>query len=127
MSDKISVVSAPTSLHPNELDEESELGEEKTSQPATNTVNYWNLLYIFVIVIGCAIVTCIVTLIPRHNTIFYPEYWYEPMIVFTFTIGLRLTFATILELWSTYPYRTCKSKYCPFRTPLKLRVLGPPK
>ena len=36
------------------------------------------------IVIGMSCLTLIVTCFPQHNVVFYPEYWYEPIILMLF-------------------------------------------
>ena len=99
MDNAISVINVLESLPPKELEDASKIEDQKTTKTVPNHVSYWNFLYIFAILVGCISATSIVTLIPRHNTIFYPEFWYEPMILFLSTLCPRLTVATILELY----------------------------
>ena len=99
MEDTISVISIQNSSPPKELEKETETGKEEKAKVLSNDVSYWNLLYILAISVGSVLATSIVTLIPRHNTIFYPEFWYEPMILFVFTICLRFSILTIAELY----------------------------
>ena len=99
MADTLSVISVTDSLPPNKQEDNPQFEKDENTKDISDGVSYWNILYFLVIVAGGFAAVCIVTLIPRHNTIFYPEFWYEPMILFTVTICLRLTFATILELY----------------------------
>ena len=46
------------------------------------------ILRVFLILGLCVIHTSIQTLIPRHNSIVYPEYWYEGMIAFVFAVSI---------------------------------------
>ena len=99
IEDTISVISVQNSITPKESDGDSETEIEDEPKALSNDVSYWNLLYILVIPVGSISATSIVALIPRHNTIFYPEYWYEPMILFVSTGCLRFSFLTIAELY----------------------------
>ena len=99
MDDAISVISAQDSLPPKRLEENSKEWKEKRNEIDSNKVSYWNFLYGLMILVGCLLAALIVTLIPRHNTIFYPEFCYEPVLLFVSTVCLRLTLATLAELY----------------------------
>ena len=99
MEDTISVINVPEFLPPKESDDEFRTGCKTETKIILDSVSYWNFLYILAILVGCLLATSVVTLIPRHNTIFYPEYWYEPMVLFILTAGLRFSFATIAVLY----------------------------
>ena len=43
--------------------------------------SYWNALYVLLILGISILTTSIFTLIPRHNSMAYPEYWFEMAIV----------------------------------------------
>ena len=54
--------------------------------------SYWNLLHIFTILAFSALVLSPQLLIPRHNSIYYPNYWHEIIIVIvvaTFCLSMR--------------------------------------
>ena len=59
---------------------------------------YWNCLYGLLILFACILYTSVLTFIPRHNSILYPDYWYEAMILFI-GISIRNTALTIVELY----------------------------
>ena len=71
-------------------------------------VNYWNGLYGVVVVIACILSSFIVILIPQHNVIELPEYWYEGMFIGIFGFWFNLVTSTILEckIVLNYPDKT---------------------
>ena len=99
MDDAISVISVQDSLPSKRLEENLKECKEKRIEVDSNKVSYWNFLYVWLISVGCLSAASHVTLIPRHNTIFYPEFWYESIVLFVSTVCLRLTIATIAELY----------------------------
>ena len=99
MEDTISVINIPEFFPQKESEDEFKTGSKKETKIVSNSVSYWSFLYILVILVVCLLATSVVTLIPRHNTIFYPEYWYEPMVLFILTAGLRFSLATIAEFY----------------------------
>ena len=57
-----------------------------------SNASYWNLLHIFTILAFSALVLSPQLLIPRHNSIYYPNYWHEIIIVIvvaTFCLSMR--------------------------------------
>ena len=42
-----------------------------------SNINRWSVLHVFTILFCCALVMSIMTLIPRHNSILEPSYWFE--------------------------------------------------
>lgn len=98
VDDTISEISIPRWVFDEVFEEPSEIFV-RVAGNASKDPSYWNIMYIFVILVGCTIETSIVTMIPRHNTILYPEFWYEPMILVVLTVFLRLAVATIMELF----------------------------
>ena len=50
--------------------------------------SYWSLCYAFFALIICIVFTIPITLIPQHNVIESPEYWYEMMIPTTLCVLL---------------------------------------
>ena len=99
MEDTISVINVPESSPQKESEDEFKTESKTETKTISSSVSYWNFLYILVMLVGCLLATSVVTLIPRHNSIFYPEYWYEPMVFCILTVGLRFALATIAELY----------------------------
>ena len=59
--------------------------------------SYWNCLHSLSILFACILYTSCLTLFPRHNTILYPDYWYELLILFA-GISVRNSALTMAEL-----------------------------
>ena len=75
-------------------------GKDECSE--VSTVNYKNGLHVFTILFGCGLAMSIMTLIPRHNSIKEPIYWYEIMFPAGLAISLSTTsmmvdFSTLME------------------------------
>ena len=62
------------------------------------TTSYWNGLHIFSILFASIVILSVWTLIPRENTILYPDHWYEIIIVYVVGIQLRITANLIMEI-----------------------------
>ena len=78
-------------------DDDSEEGEEKH---VTNLPNYCYMLHL-VTIIGVTTVSLVPqTLIPRHNSIYYPNYWYENAIAVAFVGSTILSMRTMLECFT---------------------------
>ena len=52
--------------------------EDFSKRGCLNGIVYWTLL-----IIGCTLSFSVITLIPHHNNIKFPEYWYEPIFIFS--------------------------------------------
>ena len=65
----------------------------------SKSVSYWNGFHAVSILIVCIVNTAMITLIPRHNSLEYPRYWYESMIPYIFAYVCRIPFAMIMELY----------------------------
>jgi len=75
---------------------------KKNSYTHTNS-SYWNMLYIFGIMIGCSIMLSIILLIPRHNSIIYQTYWLEvnlpvAFVILTSTLSTAIEFVVFIKL-----------------------------
>ena len=70
---------------------------EKASSNVTEEIKA--LLFCLAILGACILNTAILTLIPRSNSILYPEYWYEGLVAFIIGVGIRASFNHILELF----------------------------
>ena len=67
-----------------------------------STIRYRSGLHIFTILFGCWLAMSMITLIPRHNSIKEPIYWYEIMFPAGLAISLSITsmmvdFSTLME------------------------------
>ena len=62
-------------------------------------VSHWNSLYFFGILAVVCLNAAILFLIPRHNSIFYPEFWYETLIYIVIGNHTRRSASHILELF----------------------------
>ena len=60
--------------------------------------SYWNSLYGMLILITCTLYSTFLTLIPRHNSILYPDYWYETLFLFG-AVSIRNSALLITELF----------------------------
>ena len=60
-----------------------------------NDWSYWNISYAGLAILCCSIFVCPMTLVPQHDVIIFPEYWYEFMITTTCCV---LTYWTILAM-----------------------------
>ena len=53
---------------------------QRIKQSIPRNVSYWNLLKIMIILCYSAAFLSLQLLIPRKNTIYYPDYWYENIV-----------------------------------------------
>ena len=70
-----------------EKDEDEERGVDETATEIKNTENdasYWNFLHIGTIICISVTQLTLVMLVPRHNSIIYPSYWFEMPILLCF-------------------------------------------
>ena len=65
---------------------------------SSDNISYWNSLYGIIILIACILYTSFLTLIPRHNSILYPDYWYETIFLFG-AVSIRNSALLIIELY----------------------------
>ena len=68
-------------------------GENAETSDVSN-INYLNGLHVFTILFGCGLSMSILTLIPRHDSIQEPEYWYEII----FPAGFWIFFVTTVMI-----------------------------
>ena len=81
-------------------DEQRKVDETSTEiKSIENDASYWNLLHIGTIMSISVIPLTIVMLIPRHNSIIYPSYWFElPILTFYISIFMAVNIMTIIYL-----------------------------
>ena len=65
----------------------------------SKTASYWNGFHALSILIVCIVNTATITLIPRHDSLEHPEYWYEIMILYIFGFVCRTPFGLIMVLY----------------------------
>ena len=80
-----------------ERSSKSKMYTEKAIESSSKDASYWNILHIFGVLLACLLQTSIVTLIPRQNSVVYPDYWYEGIIVFVLGVHLQATANLIME------------------------------
>ena len=82
---------------------ESPLEEKERKQDITVNVpikaSYWNALYIPLILGISILTTSIFTLIPRHNSMAYPEYWFEMAIILVLVFSTTSTISYVTEVF----------------------------
>ena len=91
---KISTISCKKAELWKEIDDSN--GMKTTVSNQHEDVSYWNLLYVPVILFACTVATFPQAMIPRHNSIIHPAYWFENNLVFGFAL-LTLTTVYVLE------------------------------
>ena len=64
----------------------------------SNYTSYWNSVYYLVILVVSIISTLLLTVIPRHNSIAYPNKWYEMFIIYILFFGATTTFKQVVEV-----------------------------
>ena len=81
-------------------DERKSSSKVEANAPQISDVNcsYWNCLHSLSILFACILYTSVLTLFPRHNTILYPNYWYELLMLFV-GISVRNSALTVTELY----------------------------
>ena len=81
-------------------DEEGKVDETSTEiKSVENDASYWNLLHIGTIMSISVIPLTVVMLIPRHNSIIYPSYWFElPILALYISIFTAFYLMTIIYL-----------------------------
>ena len=62
--------------------------------------SYWNSLHIFGVLTACFLNAVVLFLIPRKNSILYPEFWYEALFYFVIGVSSRQSASHILELFT---------------------------
>ena len=73
--------------------------KDKEMTRIKSDISYWNALYFVVILALSILITSILTLIPRHNSVLYPFYWYEIAIMYILVIAATTAFSHILEFF----------------------------
>ena len=65
----------------------------------TESYILWSILHLIAILVCCVVFSSPILLIPQHNAIKNPEYWYESMLVGALSCFLSITLETIVFLW----------------------------
>lgn len=69
-------------------------------------VSFWNSLYIFAVLGISILYSCFFLLIPQHNTIENPEYWYELPLIVSFVLGPYSVLAYVQECYISFGLRS---------------------
>ena len=83
----------------------------------------WNLVYLLMIVGLSATLSVMVTMIPMHNHIYFPNYWWEALFPSGFGNGLFLTVNGLLECYMVFNLPCLKTTKTFIRL-FSLTVLG---
>ena len=78
--------------------EDEEQKEFNNDNQGQNKATYWNVIHIFSIVGSCILFSSPVLLIPQHDTVQFPEYWYELLMTFSLTYPIHWTLLSILGI-----------------------------
>ena len=95
MVDQIAVISVQ------EIRSNYQGSEAKVKRDLPNQPNYWHMLHLVTIIGITTLFLAPQTLIPRHNSIYYPNYWYEINVVIVPVGSIILVLRTMLE-WFTF-------------------------
>ena len=77
-NDKISIITVESATNVVvRLEEDQGKEEEEEVEVIENDTSFWNFLHIVTIICTTAIILSPQMLIPRHNSIIYPAYWFE--------------------------------------------------
>ena len=84
---------------PPKIKEEEQTEDNSIEDGTKNVASYWNSLYSCVILSVCVLIAAVLTMIPRKNSILYPEYWYEGVVFLILALYVRLSTFHILEFY----------------------------
>ena len=108
-----------------EENECKKLGDELLKPIATNlnSVYFWSVFYLLIVIGLSAILSVIVTIIPMHNHINSPDYWWEALVPSGVGNGIFLTVNGLLECHMIFNKPFLKSTKT-FVSLLSMTVLG---
>ena len=122
MDDGISII------HVNEFSSKVEPNEQRRENNSIvdlppKDISPLNVLYIIVVFLGCIPLTLIYTLIPRKNSIYYPQYWYEyAAYLVTFTT-LRIATTQLMEVIIYMNVKSLKSIWTCLKHYLRIMLI----
>ena len=93
MASKASVINV------SEISPPSQIKEAEISSNIPTNASSWNVLYIPLILGVCILTTSILTLIPRHNSLAYPEYWFEMAIILVLVFSISSTVSYVMGVF----------------------------
>ena len=101
-ADKYAEEKLPTlkddSIHVAEVHNSARLADENYSEvEKVEHESYYNALYLVVVVLAVNMSSSLIMLIPQKNSIEFPKYWYEMMIIFPFTYWLWFLASNLYE------------------------------
>ena len=74
-------------------------GKQVDKKDKLQDVSYWNSLHFFGILAACCLSAAVLFFIPRHNSILYPDFWYETLFYFIMAISSRHSISHIQDLF----------------------------
>ena len=93
------MVSKVSVINVSEINPPNQVTEAETNRNITTNASYWNALYPPLILGICILSTSILTLIPRHNSLAYPEYWFEMAIILVLAFSISSTVSYVMEVF----------------------------
>ena len=93
MASKVSVINVK------EMSQPSQINEAEINNNIPTNASYWNALYVPLILGVCILTTSILTLIPRHNSLAYPEYWFEMAIILVLAFSISSTVSLVMGVY----------------------------
>ena len=70
-------------------------GVTKNKAWSLENISYWNGIYVFAVLCYCILFTSLLILIPQHDAIEHPQYWYELILIFSLGFPFHLVFSTL--------------------------------
>ena len=115
-------------IHVNEYSSKDRRNEQKRNDKnivdsPPKDINPLNILYIVAIFLGCIPLTLIFTMVPRNNSIFYPQCWYEYALFFTTFAGLRIAITQLMEVIIYMNVKSLKSVWAILKHCLRIMLL----
>ena len=94
MSGQITTIKVQELRLSKDTEQESEV---RRSRNEPTKPSYWNMFHLITIIGGTTLSLAPQLWIPRHNSIYYPDYWYEVIILIAFVDSITQTMRSILE------------------------------
>ena len=97
MENSIAIIEVRERPSPEKINQQLEDNQRnlETSEDASR----WKSLYTILILAACIANIAVMTSFPRKNSIFFPEYWYETIILVVVAVCFRQSFSHILGLF----------------------------
>ena len=93
----VDMVDNITTITVQEIEGNEQESAEKENKDETIRPSCWNMLHLITIIGASSLTLSTQLLIPRHNSIYYPNYWFEVPLLISFVASFGLTMRYILE------------------------------